>query len=65
MFTNDVTQVELAFKRCVFNVVFNNRDDPAKNFSFRMKESMEWRLSPCYDLTFNSGPGGHHQTSVM
>jgi len=30
-----------------------------------MKESMERRLSPCYDLTFNPGPSGHHQTSLM
>jgi len=65
MFTNDVTQVELAFKRCVFNVIFNNRDDHAKNFSLRMNEAMEWELSPAYDLTYNAGPSGYHQTSVM
>lgn len=64
-FTGDVTQVELAFRRCVFNVVFNNRDDHAKNFSLRMNRALEWKLSPAYDLTFNAGPGGHHQTSVM
>jgi serine/threonine-protein kinase HipA len=64
-FTNDVAQVEAAFKRCVFNVVFNNRDDHAKNFSFRMSQALEWKLSPAYDLTFNAGPSGYHQTSVM
>lgn len=64
-FTTDVTQVEAAFRRCVFNVVFNNRDDHAKNFSLRMNEQMEWQLAPAYDLTFNTGPGGYHQTSVM
>jgi len=25
-----------AFERCVFNVIFNNRDDHSKNFSFIM-----------------------------
>jgi serine/threonine-protein kinase HipA len=23
-----------------------------------------WRLAPCYDLTFNRGPGGEHQMDV-
>jgi serine/threonine-protein kinase HipA len=64
-FTNDATQVEAAFKRCVFNVIFNNRDDHAKNFSLRMNEAMEWKFSPAYDLTYNAGPGGYHQSSVM
>lgn len=64
-FTRDITQVEAAFKRCVFNVVFNNRDDHAKNFSLRMNEAMEWKFSPAYDLTFNGGPGGYHQAAVM
>ncbi|WP_396269442.1 type II toxin-antitoxin system HipA family toxin [Ideonella sp.] len=64
-FTADVRQVEAAFRRCVFNVVFNNRDDHAKNFALRMNEQMQWQLAPAYDLTFNSGPGGYHQTSVM
>jgi serine/threonine-protein kinase HipA len=64
-FTRDATQVEAGFRRCVFNVVFNNRDDHGKNFSFRMNEAMEWKLAPAYDLTFNGGPRGHHQTAVM
>lgn len=64
-FTSDAKQVEAAFKRCVFNVIFNNRDDHAKNFSLRMSEAMEWKFSPAYDLTFNPGPGGYHQSSVM
>jgi serine/threonine-protein kinase HipA len=64
-FTRDATQVEAAFRRCVFNVIFNNRDDHSKNFSFRMTEAMEWKFSPAYDLTFNGGPRGCHQTAVM
>lgn len=64
-FTRDATQVGAAFRRCVFNVIFNNRDDHVKNFSLRMNDAMEWKLSPAYDLTFNGGPRGHHQTAVM
>jgi serine/threonine-protein kinase HipA len=61
--TKDAAQVELAFRRSVFNVLFNNRDDHAKNFSYRMNEALQWQLSPAYDLTFHAGPGGYHQTS--
>ncbi len=64
-FTLDESQVEAAFRLCVFNVVFNNRDDHAKNFSLRMNADMRWEMSPAYDLTFCPGPGGYHQTSVM
>lgn len=64
-FTQDQSQVFNAFRLCVFNVVFNNRDDHAKNFSLRMNEQMRWDLAPGYDLTYDPGPGGCHQTSVM
>ncbi|MDH0862997.1 HipA domain-containing protein [Mitsuaria sp. GD03876] len=36
-----------------------------KNFALRMNRRMEWELAPAFDLTFNVGPGGYHQTSVM
>jgi len=62
--TRDEREVIKAFARCVFNVVFNNRDDHAKNFSYRMQRSGAWQLSPAYDLTFNEGPGGEHQMDV-
>jgi serine/threonine-protein kinase HipA len=64
-FTRDQSQVFNDFRLCVFNVVFNNRDDHAKNFSLRMNAHMRWEFAPAYDLTYNLGPGGHHQTSVM
>ncbi|KND60929.1 hipa protein [Candidatus Burkholderia verschuerenii] len=62
--TRDVREVQHAFERCVFNVVFNNRDDHAKNFSFLMTREGHWRFSPAYDLTFNAGPGGEHQMDI-
>ncbi|WP_183493251.1 MULTISPECIES: type II toxin-antitoxin system HipA family toxin [unclassified Roseateles] len=58
-------EVLKAFRRCVFNVVFNNRDDHTKNFALRMNRRMAWELAPAFDLTFNTGPGGYHQMSVM
>ncbi|MEO6170041.1 MAG: HipA domain-containing protein, partial [Lysobacter sp.] len=60
--TRDEREVVTGFGRCVFNVIFNNRDDHAKNFSFRLEQDRRWILSPAYDLTFNEGPRGEHQT---
>ncbi|MFT4507036.1 type II toxin-antitoxin system HipA family toxin [Caballeronia sp. 15711] len=62
--TRDAREVQQAFDRCVFNVVFNNRDDHAKNFSFVMAADGRWQFSPAYDLTFNGGPGGEHQMDI-
>ncbi len=62
--THDQREVLRAFERCVFNVVFNNHDDHAKNFSFRMGQDQQWKLSPAYDLTFNEGPAGEHQMDI-
>ena len=62
--THSEREVEKAYERCVFNVIFNNRDDHAKNFSYRMDARFSWKLAPCYDLTFSTGPGGEHQMDV-
>ena len=62
--TQSEREVEKAFERCVFNVIFNNRDDHSKNFSFRMDESFHWKLAPCYDMTYNEGPRGEHQMDI-
>jgi serine/threonine-protein kinase HipA len=63
MTLNEV-EVRKAYERCVFNVVFNNRDDHSKNFSFRMDESLSWALAPCYDLSYCPGPGGQRRMDV-
>jgi serine/threonine-protein kinase HipA len=62
--THDEREVLKAYERCVFNVVFNNRDDHAKNVSFRLASDSRWRLSPAYDLTYCEGPGGDHQMDI-
>ncbi|XKM12923.1 type II toxin-antitoxin system HipA family toxin [Orbaceae bacterium ac157xtp] len=63
--TNNKQQVYTLFLRVIFNIIFNNRDDHTKNFSFIMNEKQQWQISPAYDLTFNEGPGGYHQMAVM
>ncbi len=62
--TGDMREVETLFGRCVFNVVFNNRDDHSKNFSFRLERGGQWRVAPAYDTTFNHGPAGQHQLDI-
>jgi serine/threonine-protein kinase HipA len=64
LLTKDEREVEKAFERAVFNVVFHNRDDHSKNFSYRLGRDRQWRLAPAYDLTYNIGPGGEHQMDV-
>ena len=63
--TRDVREVEKMFRLAAFNVLAHNRDDHSKNFSFLMDEAGDWRLSPAYDLTFSSGPGGEQSTVLM
>lgn len=63
--TRDVREVEAMFRLAVFNVIAHNRDDHGKNFTYLMNAKGEWRLSPAYDLTFSSGPGGEQTTTVM
>lgn len=64
MLTRSQQQVEQAYRQAVFNVVFNNKDDHSKNFSFIMGEDGQWSLSPAYDITFNVGMNGYHQMDV-
>ncbi|MFM9972327.1 MAG: HipA domain-containing protein [Burkholderiales bacterium] len=61
LITMDMREVNAVFDRSLFNLIFNNRDDHGKNFSYRLEKDGQWRLSPAYDLTFNQGPRGDHQ----
>jgi len=65
MLTRDIREVERMYRLAVFNVLAHNRDDHAKNFSFLMDATGQWKLSPAYDLTFSSGPGGEQSMMVM
>lgn len=62
--TKDEREVRAAYLRCVFNVIMHNRDDHAENVSFCLSQDKQWKLSPGYDLTFSSGPGGEHKMDI-
>ncbi|MFA5325912.1 MAG: type II toxin-antitoxin system HipA family toxin [Bacteroidales bacterium] len=62
--TQDPKQVDEMFRRMAFNILTENKDDHAKNFSFICKERT-WSLAPAYDLTrCGNGYNGEHATSV-
>ena len=62
--TQDPAQVDEMFRRMVFNILTDNKDDHAKNFSFICRNG-KWSLSPAYDLTLSrEGYNGEHATSV-
>ena len=62
--TRDEREVEKAYARAVFNVLFHNRDDHPKNFAWRLGRDRCWRLAPAFDLTFSAGPMGQHHLDV-
>ncbi len=62
--SNDDDIIEM-YKRMVFNVLFDNQDDHAKNFSFIYDDKKRvYRLSPAYDITPGKTYYGEHTTSV-
>lgn len=64
MLTRDSAEMLRMFAHMTFNVYAKNRDDHAKNHAFLMGMDGRWALSPAYDLTFSSGPGGQHSAAV-
>lgn len=63
--TKSMPEAQNFFRLAAFNVFTHNRDDHAKNFAYLMDRDGTWRTAPAYDLTFSSGPGGEHSTTVM
>jgi serine/threonine-protein kinase HipA len=61
--TNDEREVWHAYRRAVFNVLSNNRDDHGKNHGFLYADH-QWTLGPAYDLTF-SGQIAERGMAVM
>ena len=43
---------EQFFKTMLFNLIFGNRDDHSRNFSYLMDSKGLWKSAPAYDLTF-------------
>jgi serine/threonine-protein kinase HipA len=62
--TRDEREVENAYARAVFNVLFHNRDDHPKNLAWRLGRDRRWRLAPAFDLTFSVGPMGQHHMDI-
>ena len=59
---NDVIEM---YRRMVFNVLIDNQDDHAKNFSFIYDAANRiYRLSPAYDITPGKTYYGEHTTSI-
>lgn len=63
--TQDPLQVEEMFRRMVMNLVADNKDDHAKNFSFLCDDG-KWSLAPAYDITYSpADTHGEHATSLF
>ena len=63
--TQDPAQVEEMIRRMVVNLVADNKDDHAKNFSFICRDG-KWELAPAYDITYSpAGSNGEHATSLF
>ncbi|MEA2110870.1 MAG: HipA domain-containing protein [Campylobacterota bacterium] len=43
------------FLQMLFNYMFVNQDDHARNFSFMCSSDYKWRSTPAYDITFAKG----------
>ena len=65
LLVRDRHETGMMFRMATFNVLAHNRDDHSRNFSWLMNDRGEWSLSPAYDLTFSSGPGGEQSMTVM
>ena len=63
--TKSYQELLMAFRYMCFNIIFHNRDDHTKNFSFIMNDTGKWNLSPAYDLCYSQGMGGEHFMSVQ
>ena len=63
--TNSEEDVIEMYRRMVFNVLIDNQDDHAKNFSFVFDSAKKaYRLAPAYDITPAKTYYGEHTTSV-
>ena len=62
--TGDASDCERLFRVMCFNVFSGNCDDHMRNFSYLCDADGNWRLSPAYDLTPDSGFFGEHAVLV-
>lgn len=66
MLSVPIVDREQMFKSMIFNLVFANRDDHSRNFSFLMDKNYNWRYAPSYDLTYAASDAGlkWHQLTI-
>ena len=62
--TRDHRELKKSVRRCIFNVLMNNRDDHAKNLAFMLNPDNTWHLAPPFDLTYCPGYQGEHFMDV-
>lgn len=43
------------FLQMLFNYMFVNQDDHARNFSFMCDSNFNWKATPAYDITYANG----------
>ena len=55
--TKNLQDVKKTYQVMVFNIIGQNSDDHAKNFSFLMDERGSWRFAPAYDIVYTFGSG--------
>lgn len=65
LLTRNLHEAEKMYRLAVFNVLSHNQDDHAKNFSYLMDETGQWRMSPAYDITYSLGLGAEQSTMVL
>ena len=52
---NAMTSLKQLFLQMLFNYMFVNQDDHARNFSFMCGDDYKWYATPAYDITFAKG----------
>ncbi|MEA2018577.1 MAG: HipA domain-containing protein [Campylobacterota bacterium] len=50
-----LSSIKQLFLQMIFNYMFVNQDDHARNFSFMCDETFKWKATPAYDITFAKG----------
>lgn len=63
---NTISSLKQLFLQMLFNYMFVNQDDHARNFSFMCGSDYKWKATPAYDITFAKGvkQTSEHQLSL-
>ena len=53
-----MTDIELMYRRAVFNICARNQKKKKKNIGFLMDKRGHWKLAPAFDVTYAYNPNG-------